>query len=888
VTERIVVSFWMAHSGLSPVTGRGYVERTRALVQRGEALGGNLIAFGSQLVALAFDPESLEEAVGMATAGVLDETKAGEIAWAAGVAQGAVEAVAPDDRRGWLAWGLPLAAGASLARVAHPGEVLVDRSLQSMSTLVTLGTRVARERGRRVRGAVLDLRQPWRHVAAALVTKLETPPLIGREDPSALLWMPGALAVLRADPGLGGSRLLAELASLVAPAPCLALVPSGSSTEPLGALRRALARARALEAPHFEVELEPALRRLLAGDGVPLETAAAIISSFLRGGATDAPPGALLIDDVVDVDPSSVEACARAIGAVDGAFVCVVRVDETTAPPPVLADLAKGPEMDLKPFDDADGCAFAAAVFGGALDSAAQKRWARRGSHTPLGIFEALAASLSAGELAWTAQGAHARTRVGGRGAPRAAVQWIARRAQMMGSALEQLVLAFVALGGGELSIDRLDKLLAAANVRAHAGDEAQKLVARRWLTEPQVGWIALPTRTHRDALLGELGDERLRGIIHRALAHVLESEERGLGLAEAAHHHAKAGDHRNAARIALTAARAAIGLDLRQAATHLIGFAREQDPSCDEEARAALALVVPVRPASTPDGASRSGAYAALVEGVEVADEPVEALSHRPELIASDRKPDSEPPTVTIVAPVDDDDDSPPSLTIAVPPPSSQTSPSGQTAPSSQAPSSELGTMMGVPGQASAATAAALAPTEHPPGAATDPAAGPPPEATTSEDVGERLTELAKAALLGADTQSLEQWAEGLLAAGEHGRFAERMQAIVRLARGDVGEALRALRAARAELDASAPPMERCQASLALGVALAVAGRPDEALLEALDALARAREQGDEKGGHACLAFLSKLFATVDRPEDATRLRRITRNLHEAPASPA
>jgi hypothetical protein len=180
----------------------------------------------------------------------------------------------------------------------------------------------------------------------------------------------------------------------------------------------------------------------------------------------------------------------------------------------------------------------------------------------------------------------------------------------------------------------------------------------------------------------------------------------------------------------------------------------------------------------------------------------------------------------------------------------------------------------------------AALAPTEHPPGAVTDPASAPPPDSTT--DVGERLTELAKEALMGADTQSLEQWAEGLLAAGEHGRFAERMQAIVRLARGDVGDALRALRAARAELDANAPPTERCQASLALGVALAVAGRPDEALLEALDALARAREQGDDKGGHACLAFLSKLFATVDRPEDANRLRRITRNIKNAPAPPA
>jgi hypothetical protein len=100
-------------------------------------------------------------------------------------------------------------------------------------------------------------------------------------------------------------------------------------------------------------------------------------------------------------------------------------------------------------------------------------------------------------------------------------------------------------------------------------------------------------------------------------------------------------------------------------------------------------------------------------------------------------------------------------------------------------------------------------------------------------------------------------------------------MQAIVRLTRGDVGEALRVLRSARSELDASAPATERCQASLALGVALAVAGRPDDALLEALDALARARESADDKGAHACIAFLSKLYASEERSEDAARLRR-------------
>jgi hypothetical protein len=114
-------------------------------------------------------------------------------------------------------------------------------------------------------------------------------------------------------------------------------------------------------------------------------------------------------------------------------------------------------------------------------------------------------------------------------------------------------------------------------------------------------------------------------------------------------------------------------------------------------------------------------------------------------------------------------------------------------------------------------------------------------------------------------------------------------MQAIVRLARGDVGEALRVLRSARAELDAAAPAAERCQASLALAVALAVAGRSDEALLEALDALARARESKDDKGAHACLALLAKVYASVERPEDAARLRGFAKIPDEPqPSAPA
>jgi ATP/maltotriose-dependent transcriptional regulator MalT len=101
---------------------------------------------------------------------------------------------------------------------------------------------------------------------------------------------------------------------------------------------------------------------------------------------------------------------------------------------------------------------------------------------------------------------------------------------------------------------------------------------------------------------------------------------------------------------------------------------------------------------------------------------------------------------------------------------------------------------------------------------------------------------------------------------------FTERLGALSRLGRGDIGDALRVLRRTRSALDPK-DHKQRCQTSLALGVALSVAGRPQEALLEGMDALARARRGEDAHGAAACLAFLAKLYASVGRAE-ATELR--------------
>jgi hypothetical protein len=155
--------------------------------------------------------------------------------------------------------------------------------------------------------------------------------------------------------------------------------------------------------------------------------------------------------------------------------------------------------------------------------------------------------------------------------------------------------------------------------------------------------------------------------------------------------------------------------------------------------------------------------------------------------------------------------------------------------------------------------------------------------EEVDPEALAARLMQLSKDALIGGDANSLEKWSEGLMATGEKDNFAERMQAMARLSSGRVGDALRALGAARIKADSSTPA-KRCQAALALAVGLAFAGRTDEALLEGLDALARAREGKDNRASRACLAFLAKLYTSVGRTTDAGHLSVAASHLSSIP----
>jgi len=163
VDRHIVVAFRLPPAGMISDGDGAYLSRARSLCARGEALGGRLVAWSAVMLAIAWDADSIEEAVLLATS-VCEGTDPPDRPWAAGVAEGELEPLAPDGQRMHLAWGEALLSAVSLARVAKPGEVLVDGDVRALRAgqLALRGARSATESGRRIRGWRLDLQMPWK------------------------------------------------------------------------------------------------------------------------------------------------------------------------------------------------------------------------------------------------------------------------------------------------------------------------------------------------------------------------------------------------------------------------------------------------------------------------------------------------------------------------------------------------------------------------------------------------------------------------------------------------------------------------------------------------------------------------------------------------------
>ena len=973
MSERIVVSCRMSGEEVSR-PGSRYLERARALTQHAEALGGTLASWSATTLAFAWDNDSLDEAIELAGYASTSESK-----WACAVARGDMEPLAEKGGgRADLAWGEALFAAVILARAARAGEVLVEASFDGLSALVKTGKRLARDGERRVQGIRIDARQPWKKDLIASVERLRAPSFVARTDVRGLLARPGLVHVVRADPGHGGTRMLAEIARAVAPGPCIMVSPAGASVEPLGALRRALVRVLATVPYPSDPDLAQPLDLFLGGIGASIEQAASIVSTMLRPNGPTDPPGALLLDDASEIDAESLEACSQVVAWTSSPFHVVVRIDATDQVPTALASLPRGKEIELGPLERGVGESLAKDTTSGALGDRSARRIAKRAGYAPLGIVEAVAYGLTTGDIAWIGDRASLRTNASLAGKPVKAAYWIAKRAKATAPD-ERGVLATVALFGGEAMRETVKETLKLVKPEIDVDAEIKKLVARKWLVETQRAWVSLPSRTHRDTI-AELLDELPRRSLHSAITDVLESSEGELACAEAAHHAVKAGEGERGARLALRAARAAAAVGMSKSANRLLTLARLADPKCEPLTRQALltslppplppsslppshlnrapmmpnppshARAVPAGPASSafidrnlaaplpppprpsppprapspvapkpapsrtlvdeapteritaltaaqaagllsaiedPDRDSDFPTVIKLHPGLDRATEPdpipayVPPVGERPVPVV---RPSREmaavrPPEPSLPKPMAPLPISPPSHARNTEPGAPRVAPPPPR-PSVQMPVVRRASIQGMP-----AVSPRVAPKQEspPPPAvapvvvvqapATSTASTNGDAASAANAVATRMIDLAKSALLQGDAAAIDRWTEGLRAAGDHDRVAERIEAIARLSRGQVGEALRSLRVLRAGTEGG-PPSSRAQASLALGIALAAADRADEALLAGLEALARAREGTDARATGACLAFLSKLYGRVERPLEAASLQ--------------
>jgi hypothetical protein len=124
---------------------------------------------------------------------------------------------------------------------------------------------------------------------------------------------------------------------------------------------------------------------------------------------------------------------------------------------------------------------------------------------------------------------------------------------------------------------------------------------------------------------------------------------------------------------------------------------------------------------------------------------------------------------------------------------------------------------------------------------------------------------------ILRQDFESVDRAIDTAIAEGRDRHAANRMRAMGHLARGDLAGAISLV--ARAVHGGAAQEQTEARNSLARAIVLLHAGEVDDALRDALQALAWARDHAEPRGEAASLRVLAMCFRSLDRPADADAL---------------
>ena len=567
MSERLVVCLRWCSASSSPEADRpGFAAAAAEMAKRATPHGARIIAWHASGLAFEFAVDAMQNAVALINNPPLPE------GFAAGIAQGELTGVIDGGLRVTLSHGPALVVATALSRMARAGEVMVAPMCTAVQTgeLVTAGSRLGEVAGRRVRGLRLDRQNPWRAAIADAVPALATSfARVGPLDPADLVFAPGTLAIVRADPGHGGSRLLADLAQSHGQAHLLVCPPPFG--EPLGALRRAFKRAPERPAESaFSAEQSSLLESLLAGEGLDVVDSATLLGAWFGA----APNGGLvLVDDAGEVDSDTLEALAQSCA--DGHLSLVARLGFTDALPVPLAELTLAGEVVVEDLSRDEALQLAKQLCDGALHERAAARFLTSRGTVPLAVELALCDGLESGALLWDQDRGSLRARGSGRGPALSAGESVLRRLRLLDARKAQVVAALAVLGG-EAERDELAAVVSQVHARFDLDQVIGQLVESRWMWEDGE-LLMLPSRSHRTAILDDLPPDALLGL-HRAAAAIFEASPRPLAAASASMHALLAGRGGDAERLARRAAASAEAVGLAATAEALEDYALSRD----------------------------------------------------------------------------------------------------------------------------------------------------------------------------------------------------------------------------------------------------------------------------------------------------------------------
>lgn len=508
-------------------------EQVRRLLKLVEASGGRLVAFLFPIIACEFEADAWQAAIDLTTDELVLST------CGAALAEGPAWFVERERSHIALGDGPALRRAVALARRAPRGEVLIEAGVSALRRreLFTAGSRFDVVDSRRVRAYRLDTRCPWRPHPAQALSRLKEVDWIGAPAPAELPVGVGALSVVRARRGSGGTRFLRDAIRARGEVRSFWIGP-GPIGEPLGALRASFARALATEAvpPALTGEHGTLLEALLAGEGLDLDASVTLIAGWL-GLEAHRFNHVLAVDDVEAIDGDTLDIVALVCSMLD--VPVLARASDAFALPTALAGLPRAGELRVEPLTAPSASDFVSAVLGWQDDPKRAGRFARRAGFAPLAMTQVVCDAIESGELIYE-NGFAAREgdRVAGRGPTRDIDFWLERRFARLSPGAREVLAALTVLGG-QAEQPELDAVLSELG-RSESAPVLPELVAALWVERAGLRILTFTSSSQREALRALLGP----GIAswHAAAAAVLERDASPIAVARAAVHRALAG----------------------------------------------------------------------------------------------------------------------------------------------------------------------------------------------------------------------------------------------------------------------------------------------------------------------------------------------------------